>query len=274
MWFKRMQPDAPAATRRDHARSRHGPAVSGSARSRAGLLVLAIVACHPTPAHAGSSATNGTIALSSQLVDRGLAITPATPIIQAAVSWASPAGWSLGLSGSTELRSPRRITQSLLQGSRSWSLSGDWQMQASVLYYRHSGDARSTAYDRGEAGINWLYRDTLTFGVSAIRLIGAGDRRTRAAADLDVHWPLTEHLFLSGGAGVAHAPPARYSYSRYRHYRYHDREGFYRYGHVGLMWVDGPWRVELDRVATDLESSRSTPDPGASPWMATISRSF
>ena len=49
-------------------------------------------------------------------------------------------------------------------------------MQASLLYYRHSGDARSTAYDRGEAGINWLYRDTLTFGVSAIRLIGAGDR--------------------------------------------------------------------------------------------------
>jgi hypothetical protein len=40
------------------------------------------------------------------------------------------------------------------------------------------------------------------------------------------------------------------------------------------MWVKGPWRVELDRVMTDLGSRRSTRELSAQPWMATISRSF
>src|SRR3569623_370236 len=62
-------------------------------------------ACLPAAAHA-QSRLDGKIALSSQLVDRGLAITPATPILQGAVSWASPAGWSLGVAAAVETRSP------------------------------------------------------------------------------------------------------------------------------------------------------------------------
>mgnify|MGYP001102016855 CR=1 FL=1 len=244
-------------------------------RAGLGLLAVAMAAAHPAPLHAQSARLAGTVALGSQLVDRGLAITPATPTMQAAVSWIPSTGWSIGLSGSAEVRSPGRIAQSLLQGSRYWPLSGDWQMQASVLYYRYSGDARSTAYDRGEAGVNWLYRDILTFGLSASRSIGSADRRTRAAADLDFHWPLTEHAFLSAGAGVAHVPPARYSrYSHQGRYRAHDGEGFYRYGHAGLMWVDGPWRLELERVVTDLGSRWSRRGMAAQPWIATLSRSF
>ncbi|UJM86988.1 hypothetical protein [Rhodanobacter denitrificans] len=245
------------------------------ARMGLGLLAVAAAAAHPALLHAQSARVAGTVALGSQLVDRGLAITPATPTVQAAASWISSTGWSVGLSASAEVRSPGRIVQTLLQGSRHWPLSGDWQMQASVLYYRYSGDARSTAYDRGEAGVNWLYRDILTFGLSASRSIGSADRRTRAAADLDFYWPLTEHAFVSAGAGVAHVPPARYShYRQYGHYRPGDGEGFYRYGHVGLMWVDGAWRLELDRVMTDLGSRWSTRDMGAQPWIATLSRSF
>jgi uncharacterized protein (TIGR02001 family) len=249
---------------------------SGSVRTGLGLLAIAMAACHSVPLHAQLADISGTVALSSQLVDRGLAIAPATPTIQAAVSWVSPTGWSLGLSGGTEVRSPGHVTQSLLRGSHYWPLSSNWQMQASVLYYRHSGSARSTAYDRGEAALNWSYRDVLTFGLSAVRIIGSRDHRTHAAADLDFHWPLTEHVFLSAGAGVAHVPPARYSYgySYYRRYRSRDREGFYHYGHVGLMWTRGPWRAELDHVMTDLGSRRSTEDMRAQPWMAMISRSF
>ncbi|WP_426688567.1 hypothetical protein [Rhodanobacter ginsengiterrae] len=245
---------------------------SGPVRTGLGLLAMVMAACHPVLLHAQSAKLSSTVALSSQLVDRGLAVTPATLAVQAAVSWVSPTGWSLGLSGGTEVRAPGRISQSLLQGSRNWALSSDWQMQAGVLYYRYSSDTRSTAYDRGEATVNWLYRDTLTFGLSAVRIIGSTDHRTRAAADLDFHWPLTEHVFLSTGAGVAHVPPVRYSH--YRRYRYHGREGIYRYGHVGLMWVNGPWRVEFDRVMTDLASRQSTRNMSAQPWMATISRSF
>ena len=242
---------------------------------RTGLawLALAVVACHPALLHAQSApGTTGTVALSSQLVDRGLAITPATPVVQAAASWTSSTGWSVGLSGSAEARAPGRIAQALLQGARHWSLSADWQMQAGLLYYRYGGSIRSAMHDRGELGVHWLYRDTLAFGLSASRVIGSGDRRTRAAADLDVHWPLSEHAFLSAGVGVARVPPARYR--RYRYYRHYDRDGYYRYGQVGLMWAHGPWRLELDRVMTDLGSWRSGGYVKAQPWMATISRSF
>jgi uncharacterized protein (TIGR02001 family) len=248
-------------------------------RTGLGLVALVVAAGHPTLLHAQSKSVNGAVALSSQLVDRGLAITRATPAVQGAISWTSPAGWSLGLSGGTEVRSPGNITQILVQGSRYWPLSGDWQIQANLLYYRYSGSAGWTAYDHREAGLNWIYRDILTFGLSAIRVIGAEDRRVHAAADLDVHWPLTEHVSLSAGVGVAHAPPTRYEYRNswgYDHegpYR-RDRGGFYRYGHAGLLWTSGPWRLELDRVMTDLGSRRSTRDRSAQPWMATISRSF
>ncbi len=256
-------------------RCRTGFGHRGGHLARTGLawLALAVVACHPALLHAQSApGTTGTVALSSQLVDRGLAITPATPIVQAAASWTSSTGWSVGLSGSAEARSPGRIAQTLLQGARHWSLSADWQVQAGLLYYRYAGSTRSSVHDRGEVGVHWLYRDTLAFGLSASRFIGPGDRRTRVAADLDFHWPLTEHAFLSAGAGVAHVPPARYR--RHGHYRSYDRDGFYRYGQIGLMWVNGPWRLELDRVVTDLGSWQSTGYVKAQPWMATISRSF
>lgn len=253
----------------------HGrPDRPGGRHGRLGpaCLALALVAGLPGLLHAQSAkGTNATIALSSQLVDRGLAITPATPIAQGAVSWTSSTGWSAGLSGSTEVRSPGHANQVLLQASRYWRLSGDWQIQAAVLYYRYFGEPGEGAYDRGEAGLHWLYRDTLAFGLSAIRGIDSGDRRTRAAADLDFHWPLTEHAFFSAGAGLAHVPPARYGH--YRPYQSREREGYYRYGQLGLGWARGPWRLELDRVVTD-GAGHSTEYLRAQPWMATISRSF
>ena len=99
-----------------------------------------------------------------------------------------------------------------------------------------------------------------------------GDRDTREiVATMDLALRIGEQL-LSAGAGVAHVPPARYR--RHGHYRSYDRDGFYRYGQVGLMWVNGPWRLELDRVVTDLGSWQSTGYVKAQPWMATISRSF
>ncbi len=144
-------------------------------------------------------------------------------------------------------------------------------MQASLLYYHHAGIAHSMAYDHGEAGVNWIYRDVLTFGLSAVRIIGARDQQPRPAADIDFHWPLVEHVSFSAGAGIAHSPPFRYEYNGHYHY---DQGTLYHYGHAGLLWSKGPWRVELDRVLTDLESRHSRGDMAAAPWLATISLSF
>src|SRR3546814_2763211 len=57
-----------------------GPACLGH---RPGLLLAAtVLACLSAPLHAQSWPFSGEVALSSQLVDRGLAISPATPILQ------------------------------------------------------------------------------------------------------------------------------------------------------------------------------------------------
>ncbi len=241
-----------------------------------GFTLLAVGIGLSPALDAQSTTFNGTVALSSQLVDRGQAITGNTPIVQGAASWTFPAGWSLGLSGGAAVRSPGRLAEALVQGSRHWTLSNDWQMQASLLYYRYSSGNRGGTSDRAETGLNWTYRDVLTLGVSAIYVLGAEGHRPRGAADLSLHWPLAEHLSLSAGAGVAQSLAASYRPYRYdqaRSYR-PDRAGLSNYGHVGLLWTQGPWRIELDRIMADPETRRQRYYLGASPWVATISRSF
>lgn len=265
------------------------------ARARLGFMSVAIAACVSMPSHAGPTTFNGTAALSSQLVDRGQAITGDTPIVQAAVSWTFPdegaasltlpSGWSLGLSGATKLRSPGRLVEALVQASRYWSLSDNWQMQANLLYYRYPGDAGSKAFDQAETGVNWSYRDVLTFGLSAIYVVGAKGPQPRGAADINFHWPLARHFSLSAGAGITQSLMTPYTSYRhvyadsYDHHAYagHSgsvRAGHYSYGHVGLLWRNGPWQIELDRIVAAPQAQQQWNNPGASPWVATISRSF
>lgn len=288
-------------TRVDNAKSGQGHFVvalpAPMARFHAscpGFLSAAMAACLSMPLHAQSTTFDATVALSSQLVDRGQAITGDTPILQGAVSWmfptgaaasrTLPSGWSLGLSGSTELRSPNRMAEALLQASRYWSLSSDWQIQVSLLYYRYPGSTDdSSALDRAEAGIDWSYRDVLTLALSAIHVIGAKGP-LRGAADINLQWPLARHFSLSAGAGITqslgasyypyhHVYPGAYSHA-YPGHAGAIRANHYGYGHVGLLWSDGPWRMELDRIVAAPETQQPWANPGASPWVATISRSF
>lgn len=168
-----------------------------------GLASLALGTCLPWGLHAQSTGFRGTVALSSQLVDRGQAITADTPILQGAASWTSPTGWSLGLSAGTELRTPGHLAETSAQASRYWPLSAAWQMQVGLLYYRYSSSTHARSFGRAEAGVHWIYRDVLTFGLSAVRDLGEWDHRLHGAADIDFHWPLPWHFYLSAGAGVA-----------------------------------------------------------------------
>lgn len=272
----------PAPTTRSAPRQR--PARLGRT-VRTGFASLLLAACLSPAPHVQAATFDGTAALSSQLVDRGQAITSSTPILQAAGSWTFPAGWSLGLSGSAELRSPGRLVAALAQASRHWSLADDWQMQANLLYYRYAGTSRSRAYDRAEAGLGWSYRDVLSLGLSAIHVVGGvGRQRLRGAVDISFHWPLAHDVALSAGAGAAQSPIAPYNaygYARasYREYDHADSygrvdTGIRTYGHVGLSWSHGPWRIEFDRILGDSETRWQWAVMDASPWVATVSRSF
>ena len=230
----------------------------------------------PVPVCAQSN-FSGQVAVGSQLVDRGLAITSARPVVQGAVNWATPDGWSVGASAGALVDSPGNIAESLLQGSRAWTVSTDWQVQASLLYYRYTRSGNSRVYTRAEAGMAWVYRDTLTLSLSAIRALNAPDHELRPGADIDFRWPLPVGLSFSAGAGVSQALMLVGGYyanngalMRYPHLD----AASYRYGHVGLAWARGRWRVELQRVATDLGDRGREAGLDAAPWIGTISLSF
>jgi hypothetical protein len=233
-----------------------------AAYSRHGLLLTAMLG----PALAAEATDlGGTVAVNSQLVDRGIAITPRTPVAQGSVYWAPAPGWSLDLAAAIETRSRQHLLESGLAVSRHWTLSDRWQAQASLSYYqyRYAIDEAKWDVERTEASLGWSYRDMLSLSVSASRMPGSG--RVYAAADITVQHSLSEHFALTGGVGIAQPP------------RFDDgevRTGHYRYGHAGLIWSRGSWSIELDRVATSSNVPRPWGGPRVSPWVATISLAF
>ena len=117
------------------------------------------------PSHAAAGNLGGGLALSSQLIDRGQAITPATPIVQGNLAWTS-GGWALGLSGSARIHAPGgHFVEAIAQAAHYWTLSDNWSMQAGLLYYKYPDSQRF--FDRTEAGLHWTFRDVLTIGRSA-----------------------------------------------------------------------------------------------------------
>lgn len=240
------------------------PARRDASVSRRRLAVaVALAAAGTLPAHAGD--WGATVAVSSQLVDRGVAVTPPAPIVQGAVNWVSRDGWSLGVSASYQTRDPGRVAETLAQVAKSWSLSDDWQIQAGLLDYRYPGGGSGVrTYDRTELGASVIWRDVLTAGVSAIKLTHRGGG-LRGAADVGLRWPLGWHVSATGGIGIAQylAPLSRY---------YPERPDRYSYGHGGLVWQNGAWRVELIHVFTNRERNRG--ERPVSPWTATVARTF
>lgn len=238
------------------------------------LATLAVLACVAGPVHAQASRFSGEVALASQLVDRGLAITPSTPIMQGAISWLSADGWSIGIAGGVEVRSPGTPVVVLARVSRSWALSGDWGAQASLLHYDYRTSHGRGIPDRTEANLHFSYRDSVTLGISAIRASGDPDQRMLAAADVDASWPLTRHVSLTAGAGVAEAAVRSHDPGGHGYYRDGYRTMLYGYGSLGLAWSNGQWRLQLDRNMNSLGARRAYGTRTPSHWVATVSRAF
>jgi hypothetical protein len=208
----------------------------------------------------------GSVALSSQLVDRGLAIGPRTATLQGAESWSSAGGWTIGAAAAVPLRAPGRLAEAMVQLSRSWRVSDRAQTQASLVYYDYPALGRSAGYRRVEANLSWIYRDILALNVSASRPQGRGWSRVVGAADADLRWPLAPHLALVAGLGVAQF--------QYR-YEYHaGRLTHYGYGNAGLAWTHGPLRLEVSRIGTWHAPHQRPGTGGLAPWLATLTWSF
>ncbi|GLQ95055.1 TorF family putative porin [Dyella acidisoli] len=244
-------------------------------------LAALSAALFTAPLHAQSNTLSGAVAVSSQLIDRGLAVSPVTPILQGNVTWTSASGWMLGLSAATETRSPGHGSEAMAQVAHYWSLTDDWRMQAGVVYYGYPGNPEGRPFDRVETGLNWMYRDVLSIGLAAITLTHGSDHSPTGAADVDFHWPLPQNFAVSAGLGVAQPLTRSGGYwgyvsgGAYNWYAYHRSErmrSYYGYGHVGLSWGYESWRVELDRVFTDPDIRRQ--GSAAAPWVATISWAF
>lgn len=174
------------------------------------------------------------------------------------------------------MRSPGRPVVALARVSRSWALSGDWRAQAGLLYYDYRGNRIP---DRADANLYFTYRDSVTFGLSAIRVSDDGEQHFRGAADVAVSWPLTRHISLSAGAGIAQVAVRSYGPGRHPYYEYGDRYKYsqvqlYGYGNLGLAWNAGPWRLQVDRNMNSLGARRAYGTQAPPHWVATFSRSF
>ncbi|HET9820083.1 MAG TPA: hypothetical protein VFP92_13065 [Rhodanobacteraceae bacterium] len=236
-------------------------ALAGRALLAASLATWVLV-----PVHARAGELNGAVSVTSQLVDRGLAITSPTPALQGGIAWTTTSGWSLGLSGGVELRSPGHLSAGVARVARAWTLSPNWRIQANLVYYHYAGRLDADVY---EPGVYLLYRDVLTFGVSGVHVVGADGHALHPAADLNFHWPMAGGFSISGGLGVArYAVP--YGVPPHEHYH----TGYYRYGQAGLLWSHGAWQIEVDRVVVDPGARRYLRGRVASPWLATVSWSF
>lgn len=241
-----------------------GHLAQGAARRRRGALALAVALCLPGTALAAKF--GGAVGLSSQLVDRGIAVTADTPSLQVAGYWLPAPGWSLGASASTALDAPGQQLLTTVELSRSWTLSDSWQMQVGLLRYDYPGNRINRLFNRNEASIGWSYRDRLSVSLAAFELPDSYRGRWYGAADLTVHQPLPGHLSLSAGVGISQAPAALYGLDDYADH--------YSYGHAGLMWNAGAWNVEIDRVFSDARSIYASRGGGIWPWVVTLSRAF
>ena len=254
--------DSRLAKIRLHAAGLPCPFVRPSLFSRCATLGLGALAgfLHGPSALAQTAPFSGEVALTSQLVDRGRAVTSQTGVLQAAGDWIPSTGWSIGASASTKLDSPGRVVEAMVQGARYWSLSDSWQLQAGLIYYDYPTNHQLKFYERVEGGLAVSYRDILTVGVSEAHLVHSDYETNRAALDISARWPLPGGFSVLGGVGVAQSYVAPYK--------------SYRYGQVGLAWTHGPWRIELDRVYARREWLPVWRDLNPSPWLGTVSVAF
>ncbi len=235
-----------------HARSRQ----TSPTACRFWLLLACAL---PAAGMAQTRDVTGELAVSSDLVERGIVVGRPRPIVQGLLSFYDARGWSVTTALGMQTYGSQS-TRAIVRGAYDGVIDNDWQYQASLQYYAYPGDAFFRLYDRAEGTLSASFRDVFTVGLSAFHYVHTRDEISpmRWALDAGARWPLTPRLSLVGSLGVSAVRP----------------RGQYLYGSVGAAWTTGPWRAELNYLASDRWAQRHI--MGATPgrWAVTVIRSF
>ncbi|OBR74576.1 hypothetical protein LZZ50_10730 [Xanthomonas arboricola] len=236
-----------------------------AARRRAALRHCLLLALVLGPGNAIAGTVGGAVALTSQLIDRGISIAPNKATLQTAGYWLPAPGWSMSASVALQSPSLSRPVAVTAQAARAWMLGDRWQMQASALYYGYPTNQATRTFDRQEASLAWSYRDVLTFSVSTFNFPRADQSPWNVAIDVTANIPLRDDLSLTVGAGSSRFPAMAYGAAR---------SGRYQYGQFGLRWSRDRWTLKLERIVTSDNTPRLQGGPGETPWLGTASVTF
>ncbi len=103
-----------------------------AARRRAALRHCLLLALVLGPGNAIAGTVGGAVALTSQLIDRGISIAPNKATLQTAGYWLPAPGWSMSASVALQSPSLSRPVAVTAQAARAWMLGDRWQMQAII----------------------------------------------------------------------------------------------------------------------------------------------
>jgi hypothetical protein len=234
-------------------------------RVRSALLAGCTLLAFTTPA-AAADPWHGTLGVSSQLVGLGVAMAQRGPVVQANETRVAASGWTVGATASYQAGAPRHFLEAIVQGSKAWTVSDDWNLQATIAHYRYpSHDRASRTLDQTQVGMSRMYRDVFSLNVWGV-VPAHGSSRLHAEVDAAFHWPLTAGWSLDTAAGEAQYLAPRHWYVDNR------RPRWFAYGHVGVDWNHADWHAEVLRIVSNFRRPRN--DYHVAPWVATVTRSF
>ncbi|MBB4132663.1 MULTISPECIES: hypothetical protein [unclassified Xanthomonas] len=236
-----------------------------AARRHAALRHCLLLGLIVSPAAAMAENVGGAVAVTSQLIDRGISIAPNKVTLQAAGYWLPAPGWSVSTSLALQSPSLSKPVAVTVQAARAWMLGDRWQMQASLLYYGYPTDQATRTFDRQEASLSWSYRDVLTVSLSTFNFPRADQSPWNAAFDATASLPLRDDISLLIGAGSSRFPAMAYGSAA---------SGRYQYGQLGLKWSRARWTLKLERILTSSGTPRMQGGPGETTWLGTASTTF
>jgi uncharacterized protein (TIGR02001 family) len=231
------------------------------------LLVACLVAQAgaPLPALAADGTWNGSLALTSDYVLRGISQNYGKPAWQGGLSYRGGQGWYAGAWASTIEPYPYGRHPVELDGfaGYAWSIGQSWNARANYTRYAYVFDERRVSYDYDEFALSLGFQDRLAATVSwqpdssGYSVLGYAQRSPTWAWELSGRQPLARGLSLTASAGY---------YDTRRLYG----EG-YGAGSLGLSYSHRHFELEVNRFFVNSTVYRLFDDASADgEWVASL----